>query len=55
MTTDSTPIYVPTEYLAELSEVIRIGLQEAKLKREIRKELTLWWEAEKTLIDEKVP
>lgn len=43
-------MYVPKEYFDELSQVIRVGLQEAKISREARKNLTGWWDAESSFI-----
>jgi hypothetical protein len=47
---DSVAMYVPKEYFDELSQVIRVGLQEAKISREARKNLTGWWDAESSFI-----
>jgi hypothetical protein len=46
---DSVAIYIPKEYFFQLSEVIRVGLQEAKISREARENLTGWWDAESEL------
>ena len=51
---DSVPIYVPREHLSDLSEIIRVGLEEANLPRESRKNLQTWWEAERDFIYDKL-
>ena len=45
-------INIPTELLDELSSVIRIGIQRAKISKKSRKELSTWWAAESDFINE---
>lgn len=49
---DAVVMYIPKEYFAELSDVIKTGLQEAKISREARKNLTGWWDAESSFISD---
>lgn len=49
----STAIYAPTEYLSEISQLIKIGIIEAKFSREVKRNLTAWWDAESEFIDNK--
>lgn len=51
---DSVAIYIPKEYIVEFSKVIESGLQEANLPRESRKNLTYWWKAESSLINDEL-
>ena len=43
-------IHLPAEYFAALSEVIRMGLQEANIDESVREELKAWWNVEKEFI-----
>ena len=45
-------LHLPIELLDEFSEVIRAGLQRAKISPEARKNLAYWWEAEKECFPE---
>jgi len=49
---DSVAMYIPKEYFAEFAEVIRKGLQEARISREARSNLTGWWNAESSFIED---
>ena len=51
---DAVAMYVPKELLSELSEVIRTGLQEAKISRDARKGLKQWWDAESSFMDDEL-
>ena len=51
---DAVAMYVPKELLSELSEVIRVGLQEAKISRDARKGLKQWWDAESSFMDDEL-
>lgn len=51
---DSVAMYIPKEYFAQLSEIIRVGLEEAKISREARNALTGWWDAESTFVQEQI-
>ncbi len=54
MNENSVPIYVPVEYLNEVSAVIRKGLKTCKMSAKTRKELEAWWEAESSLMNDAV-
>lgn len=45
---------IPIELVDELSAVIQVGLQRAKISQEARKSLASWWEAERGLIAEEL-
>jgi hypothetical protein len=45
-------IHLPSEHFIDLSEVLSVGLQRAKIAPQTRKELMQWWEAEKDFIVE---
>ena len=47
-------INLPAEYYDALLEVFAKGLKHAKIKREVRKELRDWWNAERALIGEEL-
>jgi hypothetical protein len=51
---DAVTMYAPKELLSELSEVIRVGLQEAKISRDARKNLKQWWDAESSFMDDEL-
>lgn len=51
---DTVVMYIPKEYFAELSKVIRVGLQEAKISREAKKDLTGWWDAESSFVNDDI-
>lgn len=47
-------INLPAEYYDALLEVFAKGLKHAKIKREVRKELRDWWNAEREMIGEEM-
>ncbi len=51
---DSVAMFIPKEYFAEFAEVIRKGLQEARISREARSNLTGWWKAVSSLIEDTI-
>lgn len=44
-------IYIPSEYLSEISQLIKIGIEEADFPREVKRNLTAWWDAESELLE----
>ena len=47
-------VHLPQEHLDDLSKVIEMGLQRAKLSQEARANLASWWEAERGMIAEEL-
>ena len=47
-------VNIPYELLESFSEVIKIGLQRAKINPENRKSLSTWWEVEYDLIQSEI-
>lgn len=45
-------VNLPKELLDSLSEVLRVGLEKAKIPPDDRKQLTCWWDAEAEFIRE---
>lgn len=50
MEQNDVTISLPIEHLDALSAVISAGLQHAKIKSEVRREIQAWWSAESELI-----
>jgi len=48
-------VNLPVELLDSLSEVIKVGLQRAKIPPEDRKSLSSWWEAEHEIVQSYLP
>lgn len=51
---ESVAVYLPKEYIAQLNEIIRVGLVEARIPREVRKALTGWWDAESAFVQDQI-
>jgi hypothetical protein len=47
-------VCVPKEYISEFTQIIRVGLKEAKLSREVRQNLMGWWDAESEFIQDEL-
>lgn len=47
-------VHLPAEYLDDLSSVIKVGIQRAKISQEARKSLASWWEAEKAMLSDEI-
>lgn len=54
MDTSDITVNLPGELFDALSEVIRTGLQRAKINENSRRELVAWWSAEKDLIEDEL-
>lgn len=52
--TNDVIVCVPKEYISEFNQVIRVGLKEAKLPRDIRQNLAGWWDAESEFIQDEL-
>jgi hypothetical protein len=50
----SVAVYIPKEYIGELSKVILAGLQEAKISKDTKKNLKYWWTAEYTILQDSI-
>lgn len=47
-------VLLPAEHFDSFAEVIKTGLQRAKISQEARTNLTAWWEAEQAMISEEI-
>lgn len=53
-TAPDVTVHLPAEQFEALSEVLRTGIQRAKIDPQIRKELRDWWEAESEFIKDEI-
>jgi len=47
-------VNIPSELLEDLSKVIKMGIQKAKISPAARKQLAAWWEVEKQLATDSI-